>query len=161
MWNRESWDFHLRLESGIQVPLTRNPESETVVDYLTCMKEAVSFLAKFVVARCAFSKLRRNFAFSVPSIILADLLGNKCYLHEFKRSWFAIRDRWISIRFVCFVFQSSLLCDRPVSGNNRPVKIASQIFLLFLILVTCNNKVTSPSFLRKKSTHHRDFLRYS
>ena len=47
-----------------------------------------------------------------------------------------IRDWWISIRFVCFVFQGSLLCDRPVWGNNRPVKIASQIFLLFLILVT-------------------------
>ena len=47
-----------------------------------------------------------------------------------------IRDWWISIRFVCFVFQGSLLCDRPVWGNNRPVKIASQISLLFLILVT-------------------------
>ena len=47
-----------------------------------------------------------------------------------------IHDWWISIRFVCFVFQGSLLCDRPVWGNNRPVKIASQIFLLFLILVT-------------------------
>ena len=32
-----------------------------------------------------------------------------------------IRDWWISIRFVCFVFQGSLLCDRPVSGNNRLV----------------------------------------
>ena len=30
-----------------------------------------------------------------------------------------IRDCWISIRFVCFVFQGSLLCDRPVLGNNR------------------------------------------
>ena len=46
------------------------------------------------------------------------------------------RDWWISIRLVCFVFQGSLLCDRPVSGKNRPVKIASQIFLLSLILVT-------------------------
>ena len=39
--------------------------------------------------------------------------------------------------------------------------IDSQIFLLFLLLVTSNNKVTSPFFLRQKSTHHRDFLRYS
>ena len=73
-----------------------------------------------------------------------------------------IRDLWISNRFVCFVFQGSSLCDRPVSGNSRLVKFASQIFLIFLILVTSKNKATSASFLRqKKSTHHRDFLRYS
>ena len=58
-----------------------------------------------------------------------------------------IRDWWISIRFVCFVFQGSLLCDRPVSGNNRLVKFASQIFLIFLILVTWKNKSTSASFV--------------
>ena len=58
-----------------------------------------------------------------------------------------IRDWWISIRFACFVFQGSLLCDRPVSGNNRLVKFASQIFLIFLILVTCKIKATSASFL--------------
>ena len=89
--------------------------------------------------------------FSVPLIILADLLGNNVYLHEFKRSWFVIRDWWISIRFVCFVFQDSLLCDRPVSGNNRLVEFASQIFLIFLILVTCKNKATSACFLRQKN----------
>ena len=61
-----------------------------------------------------------------------------------------IRDWWISIRFACFVFQGSLLCDRPVSGNNRLVKFASQIFLIFLILVTCKIKVTSASFLGQK-----------
>ena len=72
-----------------------------------------------------------------------------------------IRDWWISIRFVCFVFQGSLLCDRPVSGNNRLVKFASQIFMIFLILVTCKNKASSPPLFDKKSTHHRDFLRYS
>ena len=73
-----------------------------------------------------------------------------------------IRDLWISNCFVCFVFQGSSLCDRPVSGNNRLVKFASQIFLIFLILVTSKNKATSASSLRqKKSTHHRDFLRYS
>ena len=35
-----------------------------------------------------------------------------------------IRDWWISLRFDCFVFQGSLLCDRPVSGINRLDKIA-------------------------------------
>ena len=51
---------------------------------------------------------------------------------------------------VCFVFQGSLLCDRPVSGINRLVKFTSQIFLIFLILVTYKNKATSASFLRQK-----------
>ena len=61
-----------------------------------------------------------------------------------------IRDRWISIRFVHFMFQGSLLCDRPVSGNYRLVKFALHIFTIFLILVTCENKATSASFLRQK-----------
>ena len=59
----------------------------------------------------------------------------------------------ISIRFVCFVFQVCFMfqgCDRPVSGNNRLVKFVSQIFLIFLILVICNNKAMSASFLRQK-----------
>ena len=61
-----------------------------------------------------------------------------------------IRDWWISIRFVCFVFQGSLLCDRPVLGNNQLVKFASQIILIFLILVTCKNKATSAYYVRQK-----------
>ena len=40
-----------------------------------------------------------------------------------------VRDWWMSIRFICFVFQGSLLYDRPVSGNNRLVKFTSRIFL--------------------------------
>ena len=49
-----------------------------------------------------------------------------------------IRDWWISIRFVCFVFQGSLFCGGPLSGNNRLVlKFASQIFLILFINVTC------------------------
>ena len=47
---------------------------------------------------------------------------------------------------VCFVFHDSLLCDRPVSSNNRLVKFALRFFLIFLILITCKNKVTSASF---------------
>ena len=64
---------------------------------------------------------------------------------------FLNRDWWISIRFVCFLFQDSLLWDRPVSDNNRRVKFSSQIFLIFLILVTCKNKATSACFLRQKN----------
>ena len=55
-------------------------------------------------------------------------------------------------RFVCFVSQGSLLCDRPLSGNNRLVlKFASQIFLIFIILVTCKSKAKSASFPSTKS----------
>ena len=38
------------------------------------------------------------------------------------------RDWWILIRFVCFMLQGLLLCDRPVSGNIRlhACKFASQ-----------------------------------
>ena len=97
-----------------------------------------------------FANFEGILAFSVPSIILADLLGNNVYLHEFKRSWFVIRDWFISIRFVCFVFEDLLLCDCPVSGNNRRVKFALQIFLIFLIFVTCNNKATSACLFRQK-----------
>ena len=36
-----------------------------------------------------------------------------------------IRDWRVSVRFVCLVFQGSLLCGRPVLGNNQLVKFAS------------------------------------
>ena len=107
-------------------------------------------IAKFVVSRCAFCKRRGNFGFFCSVNHLNGPIRKHVYLHEFKRLWCLIRDWWISIRFVCFVFQASLLCDRPVSGNNRRVKLASQTFLIFLILVTCKNKATSASFLRQK-----------
>ena len=83
------------------------------------------------------------------------------YPHEFKRSGFVIHDWWISIRFCCLAFQGSLLCDRPVSGNNRLVKFATQLLLIFLIVVTCKNNATYTSFIRQKLHHHRDFLCYS
>ena len=69
----------------------------------------------------------------------------------FKSSWFVISDLQISIRFVSLVFQGSLLCDHPVSGNNPPVKFASQFFLIFLILATCKNKATFACLLWQKS----------
>ena len=113
----------------------------------------LSTFLMFFTGVCYCANVERILGFSVPSIILADLLGNTCLLARIqkgKRSWFLISDWWISIRFVCFVFQTSSLCDRPVSRNNRGVKFASQIFLIFLILVTCKNKATSASFLPQK-----------
>ena len=89
-----------------------------------------------------------NFGFFCSVNHLSGPPRKHVYLNELERSWFVIRDWWVSIRFVCFRFQGLLPCDRSVSGNNnRLVKFASQIFLIFLILVTCKIKATSASFL--------------
>ena len=54
------------------------------------------------------SKADRRLRFSLPSIILTDLLGNKTLL----RSWFLICDWRISIHFVCFCISRFVTCDR-------------------------------------------------
>ena len=95
-----------------------------------------------------FAKFVGILGFSAAPIILADLLGNTFLLARVQKVISC--DSWISIRFVCSVFQGSLLCDCAVSGNNQLVTFASQIFLTFLILVTCKNKATSASFLWQK-----------
>ena len=114
-------------------------------------------IVKFVVLLCWFC-IPWVFMFRQSSQQTSQ--ETHVYLHEFKRSWFVIRDWCISIRFVCFVFQGSWLCDRPVLGNNRLVKFASQIFMVFFILVSLARiKQYLPSSFDKKSTHH--FLRCS
>ena len=92
-----------------------------------------------------------NFGFFCSVNHLSGPPRKHVYLNELERSWFVIGDWWVSIRFVCFRFQGLLPCDRSVSGNNnRLVKFASQIFLIFLSLVICENKATSASVLRQK-----------
>ena len=61
-------------------------------------------------------------------------------------------DSWLVdfVPFCLFHVEGSLLCDRPVLGNYGLVKFALQIFMIFLILVTCKNKATSASFRRQK-----------
>ena len=61
--------------------------------------------------------------------------------------WFVIG----GFRYILFLscFKSLLLCDRPVSGNNRLVKFVLQIFMIFFILVTCKNNATPASFVRQ------------
>ena len=83
-----------------------------------------------------FANFERFLGFSVPAIILEDLLGNSCLLVQVQKVMVCDSSLVDLILFVCSVFQGSLLCDRPVSGNNGLVKFASQIFLIFLILVT-------------------------
>ena len=102
-----------------------------------------------------------SLGFHVPSIILADLLENTCLPARVQKV--RVCDSWLVDfdPFCCLAFQGSLLCDRPVSGNNRLVKFATQLLLIFLIVVTCKNNATYTSFIRQKLHHHRDFLCYS
>ena len=88
--------------------------------------------------------------FSVPSIILADLLGNTYLLAWVQKVM--VCDSWLVdfVPFCLFHVEGSLLCDHPVLGNYWLVKFALQIFMIFLILVTCKNKATSASFRRQK-----------
>ena len=61
-----------------------------------------------------------------------------------KKSWFVICDWWISIPFVCFcvsTFVHVIVLFRAIIDQ-----FASQILLIFLILVTCKNKGMSASF---------------
>ena len=98
-------------------------------------------IAKFVVSRCAFCKLQRNFGFFCS----VNQSSGPLRKHIFTCDW------CISIHFVCFCVLRFVACDRPVSGNNRLVFFEDfSDHSLFLSLA-----------LDKKSTHHRDFLRYS
>ena len=68
-------------------------------------------MAKFVVSRCAFFKLQRNFGFF-------------CYVNHHSgplRKHIFTCDWCISIHFDCFCVLRFVACDRPVSGNNRLV----------------------------------------
>ena len=67
---------------------------------------------------CEFwsSKANWRLRFSLLSIILTDLLGNKTLLHGFKRSWF-------SIRFVCFSVSRFVACDRNYDWRQRKTQL--------------------------------------
>ena len=58
-----------------------------------------------------------NLRFSVPSIILADLLGNIRLLARVQKVM-VCDSRLVDFKPFCLlnVFQGSLLCDHPVSG---------------------------------------------
>ena len=100
-----------------------------------------------------FANFEGSLGFSVPSIILVDLLGNTCLLFTCMSAkghglWFVIGGFW-SVLFVwcfkvcCFV----IACFRQ---NYWLVKFASQIFLIFFILGICKNKAMSASFFQQK-----------
>ena len=68
-------------------------------------------IGKFVVSRCAFCKLRRNFGFFCS----VNHLSGPLRKHMFTCDW------CISIHFACFCVSRFAACDRPVSGNDRLV----------------------------------------
>ena len=85
--------------------------------YITHKKNSFEYLkkspliAKFVVSRCAFCKLQRNFGFFCS----VNQSSGPLRKHIFTCDW------CISIHFVCFCVSRFVGCDRPVSGNNRLV----------------------------------------
>ena len=103
------------------------------------------------------SRLEGILGFSVVSIILANLLGNRCSFQRFQKVTVVIYGWWISIRFY---FKVRCLCMRvlfrAIIGLFAAVLL---IFSFFLFLgLTCNNKAKSSYFRRQK--YYRDFLRY-
>ena len=77
------------------------------------MHHEKALIAKFVVSRSAFCKLRRNFGFFCSVNLRGPL-----------RKHMFICDWCISIHFICICVQGSLLVIalfRPVSGNDRLV----------------------------------------
>ena len=87
--------------------------------------------------------------FSVPSIILAHLLGNTCLLviGAFRTLflWFKVRFLWSP----CFGQWSTSFLRRFLSS------------FLYLSLARIKRCECLPPALKKNSTHHRDFLRFS
>ena len=82
-------------------------------------------IAKFVVPAACFVNFEGILGFSVPSIILADLLGNKCLL---------VTGAFRSTLFFFSVFQGSLL---GIALFRAMVdQFSSNIFLIFPILVS-------------------------
>ena len=75
-----------------------------------------------------YAKFEGILSFSVPSILLADLLGKTCLLSRVQKVLVCDLSL-VDFDASCFFrVPRALLCDRPVSGNNGQVKFASQIF---------------------------------
>ena len=89
-------------------------------------------ITKFVVSRCGFCKLRRNFG----SFCSVNHLSGPLRKHMLTCDW------CISIHFVCFYVFAA--CDRPVSDCFRqwPTIFFSKLFMIFLILVSCKNNAS-------------------
>ena len=102
-----------------------------------------------------FANFEGILGFSVPSVILADLLGNACLL---------VIGAFRSTLFVS-MFQGSLLVItlllRTVNFRQWSTSFVRSFLWSFLYLSLARRKQCVPLALNKNSTHHRDFLRFS
>ena len=112
--------------------------SDQFLLHLRALLHLQSIIAKFVVSRSAFCKLRRNFG----SFCSVNHLSGPLRKQMFTCYW------CISIHFVCFCFLRFAACDRPVSGNDD--QFSSKLFMIFFILVFCKNKAMSASCPQQK-----------
>ena len=83
-----------------------------------------SILLPFSKTRAFWSsKVNCRLRFSLPSIILADLLKIELHFNGFKRSWFVICDWWISIRFVCLCVSRFFAFDLNYDWRQRKTQL--------------------------------------
>ena len=85
------------------------PYLTTVSLYQNCFWKFL-LIANFIVSRCTFCKLQRNFGFFCSINHRSRPLRN-----TFTCDW------CISIQFVCFCVSRFVACDHPVLGHNRLV----------------------------------------
>ena len=92
--------------------------------------------------------------FSVPSIILADLLGNRCFLEQVQKVMVCYW--WISICFACFCVSLGSLLSLGQSSTS----LIGRFFPSFLFLSLARIKQCLPPSLDKNSTNHDNFLHH-
>ena len=69
------------------------------------------------------SKANWRLRFSLPSIILADLLENKTLLQRVQKVMYGICHWWISICFGCFCVSRFVACDRNYDWRQRKTQL--------------------------------------
>ena len=111
----------------------------------TCeMTHGFIFLYNLLLLRfsqtCEFwsSKANWSLRFSLPSIILTDLLGNKTLLERVQK---VICDWWISIRFVSFCVLRFVASDRNYDWRQRKTQLWRRL-LNFRIRKSVKSAVT-------------------
>ena len=108
---------------------------------------------KLFVSR--FANFEGILGFSVLSIILADLLGNRCSFQRVQKVM--VCNLWL-VDFDPFIFQDSCLWA-SCFGQFSTCLLWFWSFLRNVFLgLTCNTKAKSTSFPRQK--YHRNFLCY-
>ena len=119
-------------------------------------------IAKFVVSRCAFCKLGGNFGFFCSLNHLNGPIRKHmftCTSSKGHGSWFVIG----GFRSVLFVSCFKVRCFVIVLFRAiiYELSLPRRLFWFFLFLSLARVKQLLPPSFDKKSTHHRDFLRYS